>query len=137
MKKDFLTALISLVGLQGLAQSSQMIESMSNARDMRIRGQVEIQATNGGKQYTANRLGRAENDKVMADVAGMGFAMMNDASIANDGTIFALASRGQGSQIQLFLILFIGDRKVVLPVVSVSPSKIVFQGGTVEIKSGK
>ncbi len=136
MKKYILTALIYFISLQGWAQSAQMMESISNASQIRIRGQVEIQAANGGKQYSANRLARAENEKVMADVSGMGFNMMNDASIAQDGTIFALASRGQGSQTQLFLILFIGEKKVILPVTNVTATKIFFQGGTLEIKSG-
>lgn len=135
--KQFMISLLLFIGaLPAWSQSVQMMESVSNASQMRIRGQVEIQAANGGKQYSASRLARAENDKIISDVSGMGFTMMNEASIANDGTIFALASRGQGSQLQLFLILFIGDKKVVLPVTSVTPTKIVFQGGTLEIKPG-
>jgi hypothetical protein len=136
MKKVFcLITMLFFSFTSAFAQRATTQESISNASQFRLRGPVDIKAQNGSRVIEVTRLVRADNDKIQQEVAGMGYRMMNEASIAKDGTIFALASKGQGSQTQLFLILFVMDKKVGLPVTEVTPNKIVFQGGTLEMQA--
>lgn len=132
----YLSFLIMLA-FGNLSWAATTEESLSNARQFSIRGQVGIRSEGGNKVYQATKLAEGENEQIVQLVTGLGYVMQSRASISKDGTIFALATKGQGSQAEIFLVIVVSGKSLVLPVTSVTPSVVTFKGGTLEISTPK
>lgn len=135
MKNIFL-GLLYFIAIQAFAQESMLTRSLTNAAALQIKGQmtVETGAKSAAKVFQMQQLSKASSESIKNSLAGK-YEVITEPSVSKeDGTVFVLGKRGQGSQTEIKLILFKDGIVRELPVIEVKPNVILFKGGTIDLK---